>query len=440
MRQLEDIFSEELTVIGVHSAKFDAEKETANLRKAILRYEIEHPVVNDRDFQIWQRYTISAWPTLMFIDPLGKIVGKHEGEINLDEFENLISDMLKEYDKREIMRRSTLSHKLEKDKQTDQVLSFPGKVLADTKSGNLFISDSNHNRIIVTDMKGDVIHVIGTGDSGMKDGSFERCSFYDPQGLAHSDETIYVADTKNHAIRKIDLTRLQVTTIAGTGKQSRVFHKGGLAGKVELNSPWDVEINGTSLFIAMAGFHQLWQLDLLSGRTFPFAGSGNESISDGRLSKAHLAQPSGIVTTGSKLYFTDSETSAVRSASLGSEGVVRTIVGQDLFTFGDFDGTGNEVRLQHPIGIDFHGDALYLTDTYNNKIKKIYPDTGQTHSLLGNGNPGHTDGLHHKAEFHEPAGISVTPDTIYIADTNNHSIRLAKLDTLHVETLEISGL
>ena len=90
LRKLEQKYEEELAVVGVHSAKFVAEKDTANLRKAVLRYEIEHPVVNDADFAIWGEYTVRAWPTLMFIDPEGKVIGKHEGEITFDVFDRII--------------------------------------------------------------------------------------------------------------------------------------------------------------------------------------------------------------------------------------------------------------------------------------------------------------------------------------------------------------
>ena len=440
LRKLEKKFAHEMTVVGVHSAKFTAEKETENLRRAILRYEIEHPVVNDRDFSVWQQYTVRAWPTLMFIDPAGKLIGKHEGEITLDVFDKLISDMVEEYDTQGLLQRSELRFKLESEKEWERALSFPGKVLADAESDRLFIADSNHNRIVVTDLDGNALQVIGSGDKGFKDGSFQTSEFYDPQGMALSGDTLYVADTKNHSIRKIDLATQEVTTLAGTGEQSETFHQGGNGRFVALNSPWDVEIVGDILYIAMAGFHQLWSLDLRFNEARPHAGSGRERIVDGPLAEAQLAQPSGIVADDTKLYFTDSETSAIRSADLKPTGAVTSIVGQDLFTFGDVDGTGDQVRLQHPLGIDLDDGVLYITDSYNNKIKRIYPTTRGASSLLGAGKPGHTDGPAEVAEFHEPGGISVAAGTIYVADTNNHAIRVAPLDTLEVSTLQIRGL
>src|SRR5215212_11014693 len=75
LKKLERKYANELVVIGVHSAKFAGERETGNIRQAILRYEIEHPVVNDKDMTVWQQYAVRGWPTLMLIDPAGKVVG-----------------------------------------------------------------------------------------------------------------------------------------------------------------------------------------------------------------------------------------------------------------------------------------------------------------------------------------------------------------------------
>ena len=440
MRKLEEKYADELVVVGVHSAKFAAEKDYENVRKAVLRYEIEHPVVNDKDFQVWQQYGARAWPTLMFIDPEGKVLGKHEGEFAVTDLDSLFSKMIAEYDNNQLVNRTPLTLSLEKDKEWERALSFPGKVLADEASDKLFIADSNHNRIVVTDLRGKLLEVIGSGERGLRDGGYSEAQFYDPQGMALSGDELYVADTKNHALRKIDLANQSVKTIAGTGEQARMYNRGGNARFVQLNSPWDVVVEGESLYIAMAGFHQLWRYDLNSQEASPYAGNGRERIIDGLLSNAELAQPSGIVSDGKKLYFTDSETSAVRSADINGKGSVETIVGLHLFEFGDVDGIGDEVRLQHPIGIELHDGVLYVADTYNNKIKRIYPATRGAASYLGLGTPGHEDGAGAFAQFHEPAGLSVARGKLYIADTNNHAIRVADIETREVSTLEIKGL
>ena len=438
LRKLEEKYSAELVVIGIHSAKFTAEKSTANVRKAVLRYEIEHPVVNDRDFEVWQRYSVRAWPTLMFIDPEGKVVGKHEGEISADAFDNLIGEIVGRFDQRGLMDRTPLPFRLEREKELERTLSFPGKLLADEDSERLFVADSNHNRLLIASLDGRVLDVVGSGEKGLVDGTFADSQFNDPQGMDLVGDALYVADTKSHAIRKVDLSARSVETIAGTGEQAAMFHGGGRS--ASLNSPWDLVVSDGTAYVAMAGFHQLWRLDLETLEARPHAGSGREMIVDGPLEMAALAQPSGIATDGDKLYFTDSETSAVRTADVAPGGRVTTIVGKHLFTFGDVDGAGDQVRLQHPLAVDLHEGILYITDSYNNKIKRIFPSTRGAVTFAGNGAAGLSDGPAARARFDEPGGISICGGKAYVADTNNHAIRLLGLTSLEVTTLELTGL
>ena len=314
-------------------------------------------------------------------------------------------------------------------------------MLADEASDRLFIADSNHNRIVVTDLRGKAIAVIGSGEQGLRDGGFDAAQFYDPQGMALKGDTLYVADTKNHALREIDLANQSVKTIAGTGEKARMFGKGGNARFVQLASPWDVVLDGDSLYIAMAGVHQLWRYDLNTQEAMPFAGNGRERIIDGTLSNAELAQPSGIVRRRREtVLHRQRDQRGTVSGLKRKRDMSETIVGLHLFEFGDVDGIGDEVRLQHPIGIELHDGVLYIADTYNNKIKRIYPATRGASSFLGIGTPGHEDGAGVFAQFHEPAGLSVARGKLYIADTNNHAIRVADLDTLEVGTVEIEGL
>jgi sugar lactone lactonase YvrE len=311
----------------------------------------------------------------MLIDPAGKVVGYVSGEGIYEPFDKMISKIIEKFDARGQMDRRPFKLKLERNSAPASMLAFPGKVLADEKSRQLFIADSNHNRIVVLSLDGyEVKEVIGTGEIGMADGAFEAATFNHPQGMALDGRTLYVADTENHALRAIDFDKRMVTTIAGTGKQaSRIDQLGGQGKQTELNSPWDLVLHDGMLYIAMAGPHQLWKMNPKTGGVVPYAGSGRENIIDGPLDQAALAQPSGITSDGSKLYFADSEVSAIRSADLDPKGGVETIVGEGLFEFGDRDGKASEVRLQHPLGVVYHEGSLYVADTYNNKIKRVSP-------------------------------------------------------------------
>jgi hypothetical protein len=285
LRKLEQKYQDQMTVRGGHLAKFTAKKNSANVRKAVLRYEIEHPVVNDCDFEIWKQYSMRAWPTLMFVDPKGNIIGKHEGEIDVEGFDKLLGDMVADFDAHEILRSEPLSYHLEIYKEWERTLSFPGKVLADEASGRLIISDSNHNRILIAYPDGKVQQVIGCGVKGLKNGSGDEAQFADLQGVDRDGDTLYVTDTKNHVIRAVDLPTGDVRTIAGTGEQARMFHQGSDAALILLNSPWHLILHEGVLYIAMMGFHQIWSLDLATSEASSYAGSSRATHSGWRFGR-----------------------------------------------------------------------------------------------------------------------------------------------------------
>ncbi len=455
LRKLERRYWDTLAVIGVHSAKFPGEKETANVREAVIRYGIEHPVVNDHAFSVWRAYSVRAWPTLVFIDPQGKVIGKHEGEFEAEALGNVIDSMVAEFDAARLLDRRLLEYQLEAAEVSNRPLSFPGKVVADAPNKRLFIADSGHNSVLVADMTGRVLSAIGSGDPGQRDGAFADAQFNGPQGMAVDGDALYVADAGNHTIRKIDLVERTVSTIAGSGEQSLFRHQGGDALSVALNSPYDLALGPaldggggplassgrsfkSALYVAMAGFHQIWEMDLRTGTITAFAGDGREDIVDGPRPQARLAQPYGLTLQGDRLYFVDSETSAVRLVTTDPDGTVGTIVGTGLFDFGDRDGAGRSALLQHVQGIAAGDGVIYVADTYNNKIKEIRPETGEVITIAGSGKTGRQDGPARDASFNEPAGLSYADGRVYIADTNNHLVRVLGLMTGTVSTLEIS--
>ncbi len=445
LKRLEAEYADELVVIGVHSAKFSTEGQTENIRQIILRYELEHPVVNDRDFAIWQLWGANAWPTLVLIDPAGNIVGGHSGESVYPLFQPVIEALVQEFDARGELDRTQLDLKLEREGLPQTVLSFPGKVLADPVRNRLFIADSNHHRIVVAALPdGEVLAMIGSGERGLRDGSFERAAFAQPQGLALSPDgrTLYVADTENHALRQVDLESQTVTTLAGTGEQARAYPpQPGTAPDVALSSPWDLALDGRTLYIAMAGSHQIWRMDLDTREIEAHAGSGRESTQNGPLSLAELAQPSGLALDGQgRLFFADSESSSIRWADLDpAAGFVRVLAGSDanLFDFGDRDGVGTAARLQHPLGVAYLDGVLYVADTYNSKIKVVDPETGEVVTLYGSGH-GWRDGT--DPLFYEPGGLHAADGRLYVADTNNHAVRIIDLASGEAHTLVLQGI
>src|SRR4030095_12665499 len=161
-----------------------------------------------------------------------------------------IGESIAEFRKRGELNEAPLKLVLEKAKVGDLPVAFPGKVLADGEKNRLFIADSDHNRIVIAKLDGTLIDVVGTGAHGMAGGSYNETSFSRPQGMALDGDSLYVADTENHLIRQIDLKARTVQTIAGTGVQSHEYGETGPAMQIALNSPWDLQLAGRTLYIA----------------------------------------------------------------------------------------------------------------------------------------------------------------------------------------------
>ncbi len=432
LNNLEAKFGDALAIIGVHSAKFANEGDTSNIRQVIERYGLKHPVINDKDFKVWAAYSpygVNAWPTFVLIDPRGNLLAVQPGEIPEESFDKVIGGMIAQFDKLGEIKREPLPIKLESDAQPPAALSFPGKVTVDADGKRLFIADSSHNRLVIADLDTYTVQdVIGTGAAGLKDGSYSEATFSKPQGMALKGDILYVADTENHAIRAVDLTKKTVTTAAGTGKQG-YSHDSGLPLQTDLSSPWDITVGDkNNLYIAMAGDHQIWVLSLDINSVGPIVGTGAEGHSDGSLLSATLAQPSGLIWKDNRIYFSDAESSTVRVADFNTNRVT-TLAGtpkDDLFDFGDVDGKLGVSRLQHTLALTLDDKGkLLVADTYNSKIKFLNPVDQEITTLFGlGGTGGFRDGNASEAQFDEPGGLAYNAGKLYVADTNNDAIRV----------------
>jgi DNA-binding beta-propeller fold protein YncE len=430
------------TVIGVHSAKFANEKGRDQLTAAIERYGIVHPVVSDAAFALWNQYAVRAWPTFVLIDQKGYVVGMLSGEGQREALDAAIGALLTDSS---APSHTTFAVFLPSAANTLHPLHFPGGILADAQTNRLFIGDTGQHRLIVaslgngqgTDGTAANYIYIGSGGPGLKDGDFTTAQFHRPHGMALSDDgqTLYVADTDNHAIRAVDFKTKTVTTIAGTGQQARRPLRNGPARETDLNSPWDIVLSpdGETLYVAMAGSHQIIALHLKTSEATVLAGSGGEGRRDGLAENAAFAQPSGITIGYNRLYVADAESSCIRAVQ-ENEGVVETLAGGDLFDFGHRDGDGDTARFQHPLGIVFashQGGTLFVADTYNHCIRRVNPDTGKTTTLTP---LGRSDLLN------EPGAITAAGRFLYIADTNHHRICRCDSETGEVETMPLPGL
>ena len=442
LHRLEAEFPGRLTVIGVEAAKFTAEQVPANVARAVERYGITHPVINDPERTLWDEYAVNSWPTLMFIDPSGRVWGQLPGELDYDSLRQIVADALDAYE-----LDGTLV-----PREADEVIAetgsgsplwFPGKVLADAPRDRLIVSDTGHHRILVMGWDGRVSRVIGSGAEGRVDGALADASFSHPEGVAVTPDgaTLYVADRANHLLRRVDLDAGRVTTVAGTGERGGYELDAPAPGlETALASPWDLTWDGDRLLIAMAGTHQIWAFDPGAGTVAIVAGTGAESIHDGPLREATFSQPSGLVVTGGAAWSLDSESSAVRRVDLDG-GRVRRIVGRGQFDFGDVDGTGDQVRLQHPLGLAAatteDRPTLFIADSYNHRIKRLDALDRTVTTVAGSGAAALRDGALATASFWEPSGLAVDGPLIYVADTNNHALRLVDTDAGTVTTIDV---
>ena len=444
LERLEARYGNALVVIGVHSAKFENEGETENLRQIVQRYELAHPVINDSGFRVWETYGVRAWPSFVLIDPRGNVLAMQAGEIPFEAFDRVIGGMADYFDSVGELNRDPLELALEGANVPGGLLAFPGKVLADEATNRLFIADTNHHRIIIAALDTyEVLSVVGSGTRGFTNGAYAEAQFNKPHGLALRGDHLYVADTENHAVRRVDLAEGTVTTIAGTGEQGYTRYPINVtqpALTTALSSPWDVTFGeGDTLYVAMAGVHQIWALNVENATIRPEIGSGREALVNRTLVDSDLAQPSGLFYRDGVLYFADSESSTIRAANIAGD-QLSTLAGtldNNLFDFGDMDGAAGVSRLQHPLAVTgaASGD-LFVADTYNSTIKRLDPAAAAISTLTGAGSPGgYRDGALEDAEFDEPGGLALAGDRLFVADTNNHAIRVIDLAAGTVSTL-----
>uniref|UniRef100_A0A0E0NU59 Thioredoxin domain-containing protein n=1 Tax=Oryza rufipogon TaxID=4529 RepID=A0A0E0NU59_ORYRU len=369
------------TVVGVHSAKFDNEKDLEAIRNAVLRYNITHPVVNDGDMYLWRELGVNSWPTFVVIGPNGKVLAQISGEGHRKDLDDVVGAALEFYEENKLLQNSSLPLALEKDKDSRLLaspLKFPGKLAID----------------VVTNLEGEFICQIGSSEEGLLDGTFDTASFNRPQGLAYNSKKniLYVADTENHALRTLTwfiVLSLHVILISDCHMFTIAYYTVSTSqniniGKLKvLNSPWDVcyDPSKETLYIAMAGQHQIWKHNTLDGVTEVLSGDGYE----------------------------------------------RNLNGSSLEIM---------MGLARMCYSSIHWVLSML-------IKRLDPVTRKVTTIAGTGRAGYKDGPALSAQLSEPAGlVEVGDGRLLVADTNNSTIRYIVLNEkgAEVRTLDLIGV
>jgi len=420
--KLEREFGRRLLVIGVNSPKFTASEQTGNIQGFIRRYGIRHPIITDAGMALWNHYGVFAWPTQVLLGPDGKVVGRYIGEGKYEPIRRDLIRTLASGGKEGALKDTALP--LKPMAHVRRGLLQPGKVAVSTHY--VAVSDTGHNRVLLLDHSGHLIKAVGDGVRGNHDGAPGQAEFDGPQGLAFDGGVLYVADTGNALIRAVTLSSGEASTIAGNGEQGYGIRGMHPARAVGLSSPWGLQLVGRQLYIAMAGSHQIWSLDLDEGRVGPFAGSGAEGIADGPLRLASFAQSSALTYHDGELYVADPEGSAVRRIGLRTHQVA-TLIGAGLFVFGLRDGAAGQALLQHAQGLIWLDHRLYIADTFNNAVRVLDLRTNKV-STLATG-------------LSQPGGLAaLDKDTLLVADTNADRILTVDVRTGQVRSWPLKGL
>ncbi len=421
LRPLEAKYGDALVIVGVHSPKFEHERDPQALAAAVERYGVEHPVLDDPNLTTWDAYAARAWPTLVVIDPEGYVVSTMAGEGHVEALDAIIGDLVAAHTAKGTLDPEGSPYVAAPP--ADTPLRFPGKAI-ELPGGDVLVTDSARHRLVrlAPDLQ-TVRARIGSGERGRADGTAEA-RFNEPQGLVLLPEAVaaqvgydlVVADTVNHLLRGVRLADGAVTTVAGTGRQWRMDGDTDAALDADLSSPWDLAWFEDRVIIAMAGIHQLWSFDPVAGTAAAYAGTTVESLKDGPLDQVWMAQPSGLAVArtpaGERLWLVDSETSALRYVEHGR---MHTAIGQGLFDFGHVDGPAAEALMQHPLGLAVLPDGrVAVADTYNGALRAFDPATGNAVTLA--------------AGLAEPSDVLALGERIAVVESAAHRLVVPALD------------
>ena len=410
LRQLQTKYHDGVAMLGIHVPKYAAQRDTAAVLKAANRLHLRFPVANDADWQLWRRLGVEAWPSVLVLDCEGQQAARVQGDDCLRELDGLTAALLDEAAARDLRRFDPAPTSARPEPRV--ALRFPGALAI--AGERLYVSDSAHNRVLECNLEGRVLRQFGSGNPGYWDGHSNDAGFSDPQGLALLGDALFVADTGNHAVRRIRLLTGDVATVLGRGELGHDVPRGGVAGtELSVSAPVGLAAGGDRLYVALAGQHQIWQLHLGDDRIDVLAGSGLADVADGDAMAAAFAQPAGLALLAGQLLVADAGGNALRAMRL-SDGMVSTLAGAGRWQPGKGE---SGACLAHPLGIGVDGAGhVFIADTLNDRVV-VYAGTGAG-----------VRALKLDERLHEPAGLCVDGRTLWLTDRNAHSVLRVNLD------------
>lgn len=408
-------YGDHLHVIAIHVPRFDHERDSKRVLKRLHRVPLDFPIAQDADWVLWQHYGIDAWPTVVLIDGQGRLRDRIVGDTPVRELDAQIAKLRGE----EVPQSLNLEPiELRRNREPDLPLRFPMGIAANQQY--LYVVDSGHHRVLECTPSGRIHRQFGSGGPGFIDGPMELAAFQNPQGLCLQRDALYVADTGNHALRRIKLSTGDVDTLCGAGRPGQptegVIHD---PRAVALDQPRGVAISPSNVIcIATAGDNRIWAYDLGERSLKLLAGSGAMELVDGEGAAAAFVGPSALAIVQQILYVCDEAGSAIRSVHLRTRQVT-TLVGQGAWRFGNIEGSRSDALLQQPqaIALDGVSPVLWVADSGNDQLRTL---------RLGGGELG-TISLPQR--LHAPAGLAVVNGIVWIADTDAHAVlRFAPAD------------
>ncbi len=399
-------YSGRLHVLVLAVPRFDVHRDPSAVLKRLRRHGVSFPIVHDLDWHVWQRFGIESWPTIVLIDPQGRMVDRIVGTPGVGALEAGISalcDPLPE--PLEDVRRT------ETQPEPRTALRFPTGLVA--TADRLYVADSGHHQVLECNHAGRVLRRFGNGTADALDGGSEIASFCRPNGLSLLRESLFVADTGNHLVRRIELRSGNVQTVLGN-RRAAMPSEGPIRSlqDVSLPSPTALVAGNSGIHMTLAGDNRVWTwnqaegLGVLECR----AGSGQMGQRDGAGILASFAQPSGLAQVQQALYVTDTLASSIRGVQLRGD-LTQTLVGSGLWEFGDADGQRQQAQLQAPeaLALDPDSPLLWIADTGNGCIRSL---------RLGGGVVTRLD----LRRLAGPAGIAAFGGKLWISETDAHAV------------------
>lgn len=395
-----------LQVVVVQVPRFDSERDPARALKLLRAQGVSAPALLDTEWETWRRFGVESWPTVVLLDAQGREQQRLVG-LTGDVERALVAAC----DGQPSPSDEDLAPVRELNPEPRLPLRFPSGLAVSGE--RLYVADSGHHRVLECTPSGRILRQFGIGTADFIDGGVGEAAFKHPTGLVLERESLYVADSGNHALRRIHLGSGQVDTLCGNGRPGEpVEGKVDNPALVQLNHPRGLALADNRVLIAMSGDNRIWSYDLGQRALTWRAGTGALEHRDGSGHLAAFAQPVALAAVQQVAYVCDALGSSIRTMQLRGDLVQTLVGGQGPWEFGDQDGPRSQARLQFPqaIALDADSPVLWIADAGNACLRAL---------RLGGGEVSRVE---LPRRLHAPGALALAGGALWIADTDAHAV------------------